>query len=485
MGLANNMKKINKIVKKVNTNKFLDSLYTNTSKGLTQNGADTFTRSGSALLDFYAQAGAMRDKQKTALELFKAAFAEDTQSAIRILFYLRDVRGGQGERDLFRTCLEYIGTNFPGIFNQIIKHIPEYGRWDDMLFDNEECYDYILKQLKKDKKDKAPSLLAKWLPTINASSKITRAKAKFVAEKLGLDEIEYRKLVRDIRKKIETVEELMSANKWKKIDYSAVPSQASRIYKNAFKKHDETRYTKFIDKAVKGEVKINASTLYPYQIYDSVITNHSETLEALWSQLPDYTQGNNALVVADTSASMYGRPMSVSVSLALYFAERNKGQFKDYFISFSSEPKLHKIQGKSLAQKMASVRLGDVANTNLQAVFDLILNTAIENDTPESELPSTIYIISDMEFDMAVRGTTNYQAIEKKYAAAGYKLPHIVFWNVNASGSNLPVLKDTENVSMVSGFSPTIFKFAVEGKTPIDAMNDVINSKRYAPIKIK
>jgi hypothetical protein len=299
-----------------------------------------------------------------------------------------------------------------------------------------------------------------------------------------MSEIEYRKRVREIRKKIKVVEEKMSSQKWSEIDYSRVPSQASRIYKNAFKKHDEDRYDKFIEKAEKGEVKINASTLYPYQIYKSAQDNYSRTLEALWNQLPDYTQGKNALVVADTSGSMSGDPMSVSVSLALYFAERNKGQFKNYFISFSEQPKLHRIQGVNLLDKMNSIELGDVANTNLQAVFDLILNTALNNNTPKEEMPETIYIISDMEFDSAIDGETNFKVIESKYEQSGYKRPNIVFWNVSASGKNLPVQVGKGGVAMVSGLSPIIFKIAVENKTPEQIMLDTINSERYSKIVV-
>ena len=432
----------------------------------------------------------MRGKKEEALKLFKKAFSEDRLIAVKILFYLRDVRGGQGERELFRHCLEWLGTDFPDVFEAIIKYVPEYGRFDDLFFDNSECYALIEKQLKKDEKSDAPSLLAKWMPTINASSPHTRARARAMAEALGFkNDKEYRKLIRSIREKIATVEEKMSAREWKKIDYSTVPSQASRIYRNAFKEHDEARYSKFIEKAEKGEVKINSSTLYPYQIYQNVQSNYSQTLEALWNQLPDYTQGKNALVVADTSGSMTSgngsvTPMSVSVSLALYFAERNKGQFQDYFISFSEQPKLHKIKGKTLMERMNSIELGDVANTNLQAVFSLILSTAKQNDTPEDEMPDVIYIISDMEFDRSCEGDTNHEAISKKYEEAGYKIPGIVYWNVNASGSNMPVQQDENGVSLVSGFSPIIFKMAVENKTPEQVMLDTINSERYSIIEI-
>ncbi len=476
-----------KVESTVSSNKFLDSMFFESSKGQTENGAVTLTRSGSSLLDFYAQAGAMRKNKDGALDLFKKAFSEDREKAVKILFYLRDVRGGQGERDLFRTCLEWLGVTYESIFEQIVEHIPEYGRWDDMFFDNEKCFEVIGKQIKKDSKSDAPSLLAKWLPTINASSKTTKGKARFMASKLGMTEIDYRTKLRDIRKKIKTVEEKMSAQEWKKIDYSSVPSQASRIYKNAFKKHDETRYEKFIEKAEKGEVKINASTLYPYQIYKSVQSDYSRTLEALWNQLPDYTQGKNALVVADVSGSMQGDPMSVSVSLALYFAERNKGQFKDYFITFSGHPTLQKVNGVNLRDKMNSIERADWSgNTNLQAVFDLILNTAIRNSTPKEELPETIYIISDMEFDSCCDTHTNLETIKIKYERSGYTMPNLVFWNVDArSGKNLPAQKNEQGVSLVSGFSPVIFKIAVENKTPEQIMLDTINAERYERIKIK
>jgi hypothetical protein len=482
------MKHIKKVkfASKVSKNSLIKNLSKRTSKTLTANGAVTFKKSGSRLLDFYAQAGSMRNDVQTALELFKKAFSEDPQSAVRILFYLRDVRGGQGERDLFRECLEWLGTEEEEVFEKIVKHVSEYGRWDDLFFDNDVCFEIIGKQLKKDRKEDHPSLLAKWMPTINASSENTRNKARLFAKALGFDEIEYRKLIRDIRKKIETVEELMSANKWKNIDYSAVPSQASRIYKNAFLEHDQLRYSKFIEKAEKGEVKINAGTLYPFQIYKSVMSDYSPTLEALWNQLPDYTGGKNAIVVADCSGSMMGDPMSVSVSLALYFAERNKGAFNNYFMTFSDECELQKVTGKTLKQKIANIeREGFCGSTNLQSAFDAILETAIENDVPEDEMPSTVYIISDMEFNSACSyGSTNLEVIQKKYKKAGYEMPSVVFWNVNASGRNLPAQSDEEGIAMVSGFSPVIFKMAVENKTPEEVMFDTINSERYAPIKI-
>ena len=484
------MKNINTIKstkeKKKSSNSLINGMYKETSYTRTENGALTFDRSGSSLLDFYALAGAMRDNQEDALDLFKKAFSEDREKAIKILFYLRDVRGGQGERDIFRNCLQWLGENYEDIFEKIVNFVPEYGRWDDLFFDNKECFKLIKEQLNKDlDKNSTPSLLAKWLPTINASSENTKEKARFIAKNIGMNNIEYRKKIREIRNGIQVVEEKMSAKQWDKIEYSSVPSQASRIYRKAFEKHDEERYKDFIDKAEKGEVKINASTLYPYQIYESVNRNYDKTLEALWNQLPDYTQGKNAIVVADVSGSMCGQPISVSVSLALYFAERNKGQFQDYFITFSTDPKLQKIQGETLLDKMNSIdRSAWDMSTNIQAVFDLILNTALKSKTPGEEMPETIYIISDMEFNEATVDITNYEEIEHKYLASGYKKPNIVFWNVNARQKNLPVQMNENGVAMVSGLSPVIFKMAVENKTPEQVMLDTIGSERYQKIKI-
>ncbi|HNV61442.1 MAG TPA: DUF2828 family protein [Candidatus Cloacimonas acidaminovorans] len=463
------------------SNGLIDAMYEETSFTETANGAKTLARTKSALVDFFAQAGAMRGKKDEALELFKRAFSEDNLIATRLLFYLRDVRGGQGERDLFRNCLQYLGEQEKEVFEKIVKYVPEYGRWDDLFFDNEKVFEFIKKQIDSDVNSETPSLLGKWLKTINASSKNTREKAKFIAGKLGLTNIAYRRVVRFLRKKIQTVEELMSARKWSDIKYENVPSQASLLYKNAFTKHDKNRYEKYIDDVNNGEKKINASTLYPYQLYDKAFDGDN-SVEALWKNLPDYTRGTNALVVADTSGSMEGRPMSVSVSLALYFAERNKGIFKNCFISFSEDPKIHKIKGMTLRQKMNSIKLGDVANTNIQSVFSLILGTAIKNNIPEEEMPETIYIISDMEFDNAVCGRTNYEIIKRRYKESGYKKPNIVFWNVNGNGENLPSQDNEKGVTMVSGLSASTFSLAVENKTPYEMMLDVANSDRYNKI---
>lgn len=466
-------------------NTYLNKLKKNTNKTKTLNNADTLKSTLNPLVDFFAMGGATRDNESLGLDLFKKAFSFDNQKAIRILFYLRDIRGGQGERNLFRNALEYLGKKEKITAKKIVEYIPEYGRFDDMFSLPTDMYiPLVMKQLSEDWKSDAPSLLAKWLPSENTSSKETRALAREIREALGGTSKEYRQTLSALRRKIKLVEHNLTNNDYDSINYETIPSQASLKYRKAFYRNDEKGYQAFLDAVEKGEKKINASTLFPYQVYDAVKgEENSSTSNALWKALPDYTQGKNAIVVADVSGSMSGRPMSVSVSLALYFAERNKGEFKDHFITFSAEPHLQKVTGKTLEQRMNSIETAQWdMNTNLKKVFELLVDTAIENEADPDEMPSTIYIISDMEFDECIEGGTNFSAIDKMYAKAGYTRPNLVFWNVNAHQKNVPVEQDQEGVTLVSGCSPSTFKLVVEGKTPVDLMEDVINSPRYQEI---
>ena len=465
---------------------YLNNLKKGTNKTKTDNGADTLKSTLNPLVDFFALGGATRDNETLGLDLFKKAFSFDELKAIRILFYLRDIRGGQGERNLFRNALEYLGKKEKEVAKKIVNYIPEYGRFDDMFSLPVEMYLPLIKeQLTEDFKSKTPSLLAKWLPSENTSSAKTRALAKEIREALEGTPKEYRQLLSALRKKIKLVEHNLTEKDYDSIDYGKIPSQASLKYRKAFFRNDEKNYQKFLDAVVKGEKTINAATLFPYQVYDAVRADGEATANALWKNLPDYTDGKNALVVADVSGSMSGRPMSVSVSLALYFAERNKGIFKDHFITFSGDPQLQEVKGKTLSQRMNSIETAEwEMNTNVKAVFKLLVDTAVENNAEPEEMPSTIYIISDMEFDECAEGGTNFEAIDKMYAKAGYKRPSLVFWNVDAKNKQVPVEHDQEGVTLVSGCSPSTFRLVMEDKTPEDLMEDVINSERYSTIEL-
>lgn len=457
---------------------FLTQLGSQMNRTKTENGAETLRTTNNPLVDFFALAGATRGNQTLGLDLFKKAFAFDKQSAIRVLFYLRDVRGGQGERALFRNCLEYLAINEKETSDKIVNFVPEYGRWDDLFgLHTETIIPMIKLQLASDMESETPSLLAKWLPSENTSSSKTKQLARGMMTALGMNSRDYRKMLSSLRKKIKLVEQQMSKREWTSIEYGKVPSQASLKYRKAFKRNDETRYTSFLEKVTSGEEKINTSTLYPYQVYKAVGT---PAAEQLWSNLPDYTDGRNGIVVADVSGSMSGDPMAVSVSLALYFAERNTGAFKDHFITFSSTPTLQKVNGTTLRDKVNSIERAEWSmSTNLYKVFECVANASTGEDVPD-----TIYIISDMEFDQATEGRTNFEAINELFKAKEIKRPNLVFWNVNARNKQVPVEQNQSGVTLVSGLSPSTFKLAIENLSPVELVMNVVNSERYAKIEV-
>jgi hypothetical protein len=287
----------------------------------------------------------------------------------------------------------------------------------------------------------------------------------------------------------------MTQKKWNDIPYEHVPSRAMKLYTKAFTKNDKDRFVQYLEDVKAGKKTIKASTLYPYDIvhelFHKLEVDETElnSLQAQWEALPDYLKDStekNGIVVADVSGSMWGRPIEVAISLALYFSERNKGTFKDYFLTFSESPELVKVYGKNLLEKINNVSNANWGmSTNLQSIFDLILKTAVKYNTKEEDMPSKIFIVSDMQFNMAISDNrkTNFEVIDEKYKAAGYKRPVLVFWNVNAS-SDSPVTKDEKGTFLVSGCSPSILKNAMNttAVTPIDLMLEVLNSERYSKI---
>ncbi len=489
---------------------FIKELHTNTNKSArTANGALSNTTTLNPVLDFFSKAGAMRGRESEAFNLFQKAFDADPQNAIRVLFYLRDIRGGQGERSVFRYILGQLDDDF---VNKIAHYIPEYGRWDEVPVNKFTVENLIATQLSEDlenmKAGKGISLLAKWMPSEN-SGKASLIEARKVAELLGWvgtpseREVDattfkrvpnlrtYRKNITALRKYYDNfLERLMSEKRWSEIDYSKLPSQAHKKHVKAFLRNDETRYRAYLGAVQKGEAKINAGTLFAYQLYDmvsgyNVNPDEVKAADALWKNLPDYTQGNNALVLADVSGSMSGFPMSVSVSLALYFAERNKGMFNGYFMTFTTQSRLQKVVGDTLSAKMRSIQSADWhGSTNLQSAFDAILKAAQQGKASEDEMPSTLYIISDMQFNSATSANdkTNLEVMAEKYKAAGYELPHVVFWNCSAWGNDAPATMYDDRVTLISGSNQSTFQYVVEGKTPMQSMLDILESERYNKI---
>jgi hypothetical protein len=476
------------------------------SPTLTENGALTNDKSGSKVLDFYSLGGALRTRTDLdVLKIFVVAFDEDALLALKTLFYIRDVRGGQGERKVARLALKWLAQNRTPTFIKNIENIVTFGRWDDLFvaFDTKAEVPMVKRvqiQLALDSstpEGESISLLAKWMPSANTSSKTTRALAHRFIKGMKLSPKKYRQTLSVLRSRLNLVETAMSSNEWSEINYSQVPSKANLNYKKAFSKHDSARYTQFIADVKAGKTKINAGTLYPYEIVRSLsrystVGTDKDALDALWNSLPDYLKTNphNGLVLPDVSGSMMGLPLQVSVSLAIYFAQRSKGFFANHFLSFSSEAELVRIKSNNITDAWTEVSNSTTwcGSTNLQSAFDAILSAAVANKVPQSELPSVLYIISDMQFDEACTNNdkTNFEVIKQKYRQAGYSMPVICFWNVNARGDQSPVTKDENGTTLVSGCSPSIFSQVISGVniTPYEFMLETLNKERYSSVVV-
>lgn len=465
---------------------FLDELEKNTNEATTLNGAKTSRSSLSPCLDFFALGAAKRNQIDDAVMLFHKAYLDDKQTALRTLFYIRDVRGGCGERSIFRACMNKLAIIDPTMFERMVEFVPTYGRWDDLLALplTSGVIELIARQLIADRKTDKPSLLAKWLPSENTSSKDTQRKAKALYRALEMTPREYRKMLSELRKKIGLLEQNMSRKKWADIKYNQLPSQAFRKHTKAFRKHDATRFEKFLERVQSGEDKVNTETLYTYEVYDVLRNGDEDAANTLWDNLPEYTV-QDALVMADVSGSMSGRPMSISVSLAMYFAEMNQGVFKNKFMTFSRHPQLVDIKGDTLKEKLRYIENAEWdMNTDIEKALDAILNAAIDSGAKDEEVPKILYIISDMEFDECVSGKTAFEDMKDKWEAAGITMPTVVFWNCNSWQNQVPVTKNEQGVTLVSGASQSVFKIAVEGKTPEEVMDEVVNSERYAQITV-
>ena len=448
----------------------------------TLNGAVTHSTSLSACLDMFFMAGATRNwDEERIIHLFLMAYAENRTLAYQILFWARDCRGGAGEKRFFRTIAIYCSKNMPEEWEALSIITPEYGYWKDIFSieePNENNLNWLSIQLEENEN---ANLLAKYFP---------RKGKWFVAmhKYKKMDPKSFRKYLVQMSN---TVEQEICAGKWEAIDYAKVPSVAMNTYRNAFMKHDEARFTAFNQSVLDGNTKVNASVLFPHQLYQAMLQGQDETaVEAQWQALPNYMEGSSEriLPVCDVSGSMMGLPMDVSIGLGLYIAERNEGIFQNAFLTFSENPTMEFVQGSTLKQKFNSIARADWGgSTNLQATFQLILNRAIKHSLPESEMPTKLLIISDMEFNECEgywRSSTNLEAVQDQYAKAGYKMPQIIFWNVNARLGNVPAEMDQINVGLVSGFSPSILKSILHGvvETPHQLMMNTIKSDRYKPV---
>lgn len=497
---------------------------------LTENGADALNTTFDACLDLFSCVGGLRFRDDSEIEkLVCAAYSENKLVTMKIIFYARDIEEGLGERRAFRVALKYLALRFPKDVLLNLDNIVRFGRYDDLyqLVDTpceKKMFEYMKKiftdDLKACDENKPVSLLGKWLKSVNTSSKESNLLGKKTAKAFSMSDKDYRKALSKLRNYIDVVERKMSEKRWDEIDFNKVPGKAMLRYTDCFKKNQPDRFKLYLDALQSGEkiivdgkevdAKINTKKLFPYEILEKYAggmfsldpLKYNQECEIMWNNLNDWLENaaENTIVIADTSGSMMGRAMATSVGLGIYFAERNKGVFHNKFMTFASKPSwINLVEGSSLSDKISKVP--DICdNTNLEAAFDLILQTALNAKLKQEDMPKNLIIITDMEFDDCVivnssnyskrksesGKKTFYDKMKDMYEKNGYKLPEVTFWNVNARNSTYHTKKDTPFVRMVSGQSPSVFKSLIDGKThtPYEFMLEVINVERYSTIKV-
>ena len=483
---------------------------------LTENGDVTHKSSLSKVLDMFAMGGSYRNREDNdVILLFKNAYEENPELALKCLFYLRDILEGQGERRFFRVAFKWLCEKHIESAKKNLVNVSEYGRWDDLIYVavntslQNEAFAIIRHQLALDVNCKTPSLLAKWLPSQNASNNETKKLGHIMAK-------QYRKTLSTLRERIKVLEKLMSANRWNEVEFDKIPSKAGLIYKNAFARRDilAKKYEAF---AKDKTTKVNAEALYPQEIAERIFNSYgyggwskranlSETdrlmLQKYWDNLKDFYNGReeNGIAIVDVSGSMTGTPMNAAVSLGAYIAEKAHGPFANHFITFSNHPQLVRFEGVDIVDKFIRCSNADWGGTtNLKAVFDLLLMTAKNQNTRVEDMPTRLYIFSDMEFDSCVSFDnydswgyykmasensikTGLESIKEKWAREGYKLPQVIFWNLNARNNNIPAIG--EGFSYVSGFSPSMIDCILTGKDGYDLMLEKLMSKRYEAVTV-
>ena len=499
--------------------------------GTTENGAVGFKSTSKDLLDLNFRIPSMRGGLGTNdVRQFENALLDNLEYAVKWLFFVRDIRGGLGERDSFVKLYNVYFGGFPKEATATLSLIGEYGRWKDLVDLTFESGDdqlkaeglkLIEKQLREDitnfTNGKSISLLAKWLPSINASSK-ARKQALDIIKVLGMSNGAYRKMLSKLRAHLDVTERKTCANEWDEIDYNKVSSNANLRYSSAFLKHDENRRRKYLEDLLnpnsETKVKMNATVLYPHEIWQKYTNGDGgyrwsrrnvvldNGLEAMWQNLKDMGETGNTLCVVDGSGSMQSyvpnskvEAISVSRALGVYFAERCTGEFHDKFIEFSSNPQIIDFAGKTtLADKINYVQqFDDCSNTDIEKVFRLILSTAVRNNMSQEDMPERILIVSDMEFDTATgHGYWNsnkfnwvplFESLRQEYAEKGYKLPRLVFWNVNSRTNTIPVMENEAGVALISGFSTNLVKMVMSNETdPWLILKETLDSDRYKPV---
>lgn len=458
----------------------------------TENGMKARKSAASSLVDLFFKIGASRGQD--IIPSFVAALVEDEDVAVRIALWARDIRGGSGERKLFRDVLNYLEVHNPELALRVIKKVPEVGRFDDLLVFQTETLRNAAFDMIQNALSQKDGLCAKWMPRKGDIAVKLR-------EYLGMTPKQYRKTLVNLTKVVETQ---MCSNDWDNINFSHVPSVASSRYKKAFNRHT-TKYAEYVAALVKGdnpEVKVNAGAVYPYDIlkglngyyYDRISYNTTELNHIIkqWEALPNYVGDAKILPMVDVSGSMTcsagGKGsvscLDVAVSLGLYISEKNTGDFKDLFLTFSGTPELLHLKGNIVDRSMQMVKSNWAMNTNLHSAMNKILSVAKKGNVSQEDMPEMLLILSDMQADMCLMyDDSSMEMIERKFQTAGYKIPNIVFWNINAR-DNVPVKYNKNRVALVSGFSPAIMKAVLssdtEQFTPQAIMLKAVMNERYS-----
>lgn len=501
-------------------NTFLNQMTKDSNITRTENGGITRKSTESKVLDMFAVGGAYRTRSdEDVILLFKNAFEEDRLLAMKCLFYLRDIRGGQGERRFFRIAFRWLCNEYPQVAKANLENVSEYGRWDDLIYVAEgtqvqtAAFNIIKHQLALDIQCKTPSLLAKWMPSQNASNADTKRLGHVLANFLGMTSREYRKTLSTLRERINVLERLMSAGRWQDIQFDKIPSKAGLIYRNAFARRDilAKKYEAF---AKSKDTKVNADALYPHDVAHRAFAMRYNTnledptrlmLQKYWDNLKDFYNGReeNGIAVVDVSGSMSGTPMEAAVSMGAYIADKAHGPFANHFITFSAHPELVRFEGVDIVDKLNRCVQADWGmNTNVQAVFDMLLNTAKNKHVKPEDMVSKIFIFSDMEFDDCVtfdastkshygnrwdyyktvssidEVNSDLEKIKKQWESEGYHFPKVIFWNLNSRNRTvIPAIG--EGFSYISGFSPVMVETILGGKDGYDLMLEKLLSKRY------
>lgn len=466
-----------------------------TSIQLTDNGAVSYASSLNHNVDLFFRIGSARGQNLN--DAFDKAFAEDPNMAIRMLQWVRDVRGGAGERQTFRSILKHMESQpkYHYYLSRIIPNIAEIGRWDDFFVFQTKKYKEMAYRQIEIALAKGNALAAKWCPRERSNRKEDRQIARELMAFLKLSPKAYRKLLVDGTKVVETQ---MCAKEWDQINFQAVPSVASRRYAKAFGKNATVAYSDYLVKVAEGGAKMNASAIFPYDVASIATQWNADATSVLaadlqWKALPDYTNGKRILAMIDLSSSMNdlvpGTRHShrhMAISLGLYVAEKNKGAFKNVFLAFSEDPVIGHVKDGNIVARYQSIANSVVAySTNFQKAFDYILIHAIKHKVSNDEMPEIIVVPSDMQFSATGSTTTNFQSIRNKFENAGYSMPKLVFWQMNGSKTDTPTRSNQDNVSLISGFSPAILKSVLGDveieKAPVEAPIDIMKKALFIP----